>query len=219
MREGTNEWTYTTTKHITTLLLRSRIKRGVRQGDPLSTLLFNTTLEESFKYLNWGNKGLNINGVKITNLRFADDNVLISETRKGLEAMLRELNTAGRETWLTINSDKSKILTKSTKLAQSIKICHENQEIETVTDTIYLGQPISLDNRWEKEVTSRITLAWRKYWSLKHIFQGNFSNDQRYEIFNMCVAPVLTYVSPTWTLNFKSTKKKKRILRCDQYWE
>ncbi len=29
MREGTNEWTYTTTKHITTLLLHSRVKNDV----------------------------------------------------------------------------------------------------------------------------------------------------------------------------------------------
>ncbi len=28
MREGTNKRTYTTTKHITTLLLRSRVKTG-----------------------------------------------------------------------------------------------------------------------------------------------------------------------------------------------
>ncbi len=28
MREGTNERTYTTTKHITTLLLRSRVKKS-----------------------------------------------------------------------------------------------------------------------------------------------------------------------------------------------
>ncbi len=34
MRKGTNEGTYTTTKHITTLLLRSRVKRkrSVRTG-------------------------------------------------------------------------------------------------------------------------------------------------------------------------------------------
>ncbi len=31
MREGTNERMYTTTKHITTLLLRSRVKRSVYQ--------------------------------------------------------------------------------------------------------------------------------------------------------------------------------------------
>ncbi len=32
MREGTNKQTYTTTKHITTLLLRSRVKNPIRSS-------------------------------------------------------------------------------------------------------------------------------------------------------------------------------------------
>ncbi len=57
---------------------------------------------------------------------------------------------------------------------------------KTVTETIYLGQLISTDNTSDKEVTRRTTLATRKYWSLKHIFEGNFSNNKKSEIFNVC---------------------------------
>lgn len=57
------------------------IKKGVRQRDPVSLLLFNCILEEVFKELEWNNKGLNINGQKFTNLRFADDVVLIYLSR------------------------------------------------------------------------------------------------------------------------------------------
>ncbi len=58
--------------------------------------------------------------------------------------MLRELNTVGWETRLAINSEKSKFLTKSTNLTSTVKIRLDNQEIETVTDTIYLGQLICI---------------------------------------------------------------------------
>ncbi len=42
------------------------IKKGVKQGDPSSPLLFNCALEEIFRLLDWGGKGLNINGKRIS---------------------------------------------------------------------------------------------------------------------------------------------------------
>ncbi len=72
---------------------------------------------------------------------------------------------------------------------------------------IYLGQLISLENRTEKEINRRINLPWKKFWSLRHIFKGNFQNYQKGEIFNKCVAPVLTYGSPNWSLTSKLSKK------------
>ncbi len=64
-----------------------------------------------------------------------------------------------------------------------------------VHETIYLEQLISL-----KEINRRINLLRKKFWSLRHIFKGNFQNYQQREIFNMCVAPVLSCGSPTWGL-------------------
>ncbi len=60
---------------------------------------------------------------------------------------------------------------------------------------------LSLENKTEKEVNRR-----------KYIFKGNFKNHHKCEIFNMCVQPVLTYGSPTWSL----TKKLKNKLRTTQ---
>lgn len=53
------------------------VQRGVRQGDPLSPKLFIAVLENIFRNLNWDNLGLNINGVKLNHLRFADDIVIL----------------------------------------------------------------------------------------------------------------------------------------------
>lgn len=74
------------------------------------------------------------------------------------------------------------------------------QLLETVTKTIYLGQLITFGKKTEKEINRRITLAWKKYWTLKHIFKEPFTNDQKIEIFNSHILPVLTYESQTWTM-------------------
>ena len=54
-----------------------RIKRGVRQGDTISSKLFTATLESIFRRLNWENKGVKIDGEFLSNLRFADDIIII----------------------------------------------------------------------------------------------------------------------------------------------
>ena len=51
---------------------KTRIKRRVIQGDTISPKLFMATLHIIFRRLNWENKGVNIDGEFLTNLRFVD---------------------------------------------------------------------------------------------------------------------------------------------------
>ncbi len=68
------------------------MRRGVRQGDPLSPLLFNCALNEIVKNLNWKNKGININGEFLSNLSFADDVVIVAGRWDDLQTMMEKLN-------------------------------------------------------------------------------------------------------------------------------
>ena len=64
----------------------------MRQGDPISPKLFTAVIEEIFKkaYLD---KGINIDGERLQNLRFADDVALVTRTTKEMEEHLNNLNT------------------------------------------------------------------------------------------------------------------------------
>jgi len=79
----------------------------VRQGDPLSSLIFNSMLENVFKELQWEKKVVNINGTYLSNLRFADDVILISEEEEEIKEIIQELNEKGKEKGLTISVDKT----------------------------------------------------------------------------------------------------------------
>ena len=63
---------------------KMRIKRGVRQVDTITPKLFTATLESIFRRLNWENKGVKIDGEFLSNLRFADDIFLFTETPQEL---------------------------------------------------------------------------------------------------------------------------------------
>ncbi|KAG1659291.1 Serine/threonine-protein phosphatase 2A regulatory subunit A alpha isoform [Nymphon striatum] len=80
-----------------------RLEKGVRQGDSISPKLFTACLENVFRGLNWTSKGIPINGDRLTNLRFADDVVLFSESPQELQLMVEELRTASSKVGLEIN--------------------------------------------------------------------------------------------------------------------
>lgn len=87
----------------------------MKQGDPISPNLFTALLEHIFRQLDWKNKGINVNGEYLSNLRFADDIVLISENHKDLEYMLNTLDIESRKCGLQMNTQKTFAMTNSEK--------------------------------------------------------------------------------------------------------
>ncbi|KAH8848938.1 Retrovirus-related Pol polyprotein from type-2 retrotransposable element R2DM [Schistosoma japonicum] len=93
-------------------LLGTRVKvgRGVRQGDPLSPLLFIMCMDEVIQYTD-RNHGALIGGGRIDSLLFADDMMIFTETAVGMQRKLNQLSAALEKSGLTINAQKSRSLT------------------------------------------------------------------------------------------------------------
>lgn len=161
--------------------------------------------------MEWEGKGINVNGVWLSNLRFADDIALIAKSEEELEEMIKDLEEKSTEAGMSINFKKSKKLVNETQETENQTIVENKKEersmIGSVVQATYLGQQVAFKNRTEIEVNARITKAWNKYWSLKEIFKGPFKNEQKSEIFNMCIIPTLAYGSQTWTLTSKIENK------------
>ena len=99
------------TAQIRTEKLSGKIKimKGVRQGDSLSPVMFTAAVEEIFKRMNI-EAGININGVRLSNLRFADDIMLFAESEEKLKDMLEDLNNEGKRYDMKLNKKKTKIM-------------------------------------------------------------------------------------------------------------
>ena len=137
-----------------------RIKRGVRQGDTISPKLFTATLESIFRRLNWENKGVKIDGEFPSNLRFADDVFLCTETPQEtpqeLQQMLQELSDESRRMGLKMNIAKTKVM-----VVDNTPINVNNVLIENVPGYVYLGQHYSLkEKNQDKEIQRRIMADW-----------------------------------------------------------
>lgn len=90
-----------------------KMERGIKQGDSLSPLLFIIVMNEIIKSSkdnsqntklgNW-----NMRPVNIQNLVFADDIVLIAESKRKLQQAVNNWSNAIRRTGMTINTKKAK---------------------------------------------------------------------------------------------------------------
>lgn len=82
------------------------IKRGVKQGDPMSSILFNLVIDELFERIQ-DHYGYEIPGVGSVNARaFADDIALFSSTEIGMEQLLRITEEFLAERGLELNANK-----------------------------------------------------------------------------------------------------------------
>ena len=71
-----------------------KIKKGVRQGCVLSPTLFNLFTEKIFREVE-DIKRVNIGGVNINNVRYADDKVLFAEGPMFLQVLLTAVHEKG----------------------------------------------------------------------------------------------------------------------------
>ena len=180
-----------------------RIKRGVRQGDTISPKLFTATLENIFRRLNWENKGVKIDGEFLSNLRFADDIFLCTETPQELQHMLQELSDESRRMGLKMNITKTKVM-----VVDNTPINVNNVLIENVPGYVYLGQHYILNEKnQDKEIQRRIMAGWAAYAKHRDIFKSNLAICLKRQVYNSCVLPAMTYGAETWTLTKQAQNK------------
>jgi hypothetical protein len=132
-----------TTMHIGHSKTEIDVLRGVRQGDTISPKLFSACLQLVFERLNWDRRGIKIDGVYLSNLRFADDIALLSHDFDEIQAMAAELEQQARAVGLRINVKKTKLVcTEQIDRLSLPDFAVAGQTVEAVDEFIYLGQVI-----------------------------------------------------------------------------
>jgi hypothetical protein len=99
--------THSKVKIQRTLSRSFRTECGLRQGDSISTLLFNIGLEKVMINLEINPCGTIFNRTRQF-IVYADDEAIISRTVGALNEVLMQLQTAALSTGLVINTDKTK---------------------------------------------------------------------------------------------------------------
>ena len=134
----------------------------------------NTGLEEA-------QAGIKIAGRNINNLRYADDTILMAESKE-LKSLLMKVKEESEKVGLKLNIQKTKIMAFGHITLWEI----DGETVETVSDFIFLGSKITTDGDCSHEIKRHLLLG-RKYdqprqhiKKQRHYFAKKCPSSQRY---------------------------------------
>ena len=160
---------------------------GVLQGGVISPSLFKLYIEEMRHY--FGDvAGVNIGGTKVNHLLQADDLILMSETRTGLQLLLDRLELYCRRWHLILDVSKTKSMIFYKKYAVircSEQFIFGNKPVEEVDHSKYL-----------KKKASRAIIAASIY--IRQAVKGQLPVNLYLKVFDTQIRPILEYASEIW---------------------
>ena len=173
---------------------------GVRQGDNLSPNLFNLYLSDLPSYFDSSCEPVMLNNVKVNCLLYADDLVLLSTSKSGLQNSIDKLSQFAREWHLEINTNKTKVLTfnKSGRITKSI-FKFDNTEIENVQKYTYLGVTFAASGTFSYAKHEINNKGLKALYKIKKAFSTFHPKTcSLVHIFHHTVKPVLLYGAEIW---------------------
>ena len=125
------------------------VPTGVKQGCPLSCVLFSVFISAIVDRLRNSGLGVWLQGVQICQLWYADDLALVARSAQELQQLLDILAVEASKLRLTVNTDKTKVVVfgarKTSKWQWSIGAI----KLETVSSFKYLGVDLAANGKWQ----------------------------------------------------------------------
>ena len=175
---------------------------GVRQGDSLSPTLFSLYINDLVKTLKEKGPLLNIGGLLINILLYADDMVLMADSENDLQQMINILHEWCAKWRLSLNREKTQIVhfRPSGRQMSNFVFLYGNDTLRTVPNYKYLGIILDEFLKYDACVKTISISGGRalggiisKFKTFKNVGFYTFS-----KLFSAGVTPVLEYASGVW---------------------
>ena len=160
-------------------------------------IMRNTGLEEA-------QAGIKIAGRNINNLRYADDNTLMAESKEEIKSLLMKVKEESEKVGLRLNIQKTKIMETSPITSWQI----DGETVETVADFIFLGSKITADGECSHETKRHLLLGRKVMTNLHSILKSrDITLPKNVHLVKAMVFPVVIYGCKSWTI--KKAERRK----------
>ena len=140
--------------------------------------------------------GIRTAGRNINNLRYADDTTLMAESKEELKSLLMKLKEESEKSGLKLNMQKTKIMVPSP--ITSWQVCGEQMEV--MTDFIFLGSKITADGNCSHEIKRCLLLRRKVMTNPDSILKSrDISLLTKVCLVKAIVFPVVMYGYESWT--------------------
>ena len=196
---------------------------GLMQGECLSPTLFSLYIDDIDEIMNTvASIGIEIGNEKFTVLKYADDLVLLSNCKIGIQNGLNALKNYCDENKLTVNIAKSKLMCFSKGSKRNLPdITYDGHSLEWVKSFKYLGITFKQTNTFTHAQKILCEQARRAQTVLDlHILKHpSMSVEHILQLFNTLIMPILLFNCEIWGIGNCNTVDKyyigflKNILR------
>ena len=177
---------------------------GVKQGEPLSPLLFilflnlseelnvkvdvstfdNSIIEEYQKFI----------------LLFADDTLLLANTVSELQSLLNKMSLYCRKWNITVNVNTTKVmLSKCLNRPENIEVLYDGSILENVRNFIYLGVNVTCNGKFFQAQKHLSKQASKALYALSNVFNDTvLLVHDKLKLFDSIILPILMYDSEIW---------------------
>ena len=151
--------------------------------------------------------GIKIAGRNINNIRYADDTILMAESKE-LKNLLMKVKEKSEKVGLKLNIQKTKIVASVPITSWQI----DEEKVEKVIDFIFLGSKITADGECSHEIKRRLLLGRKVMTNLDSIFKSrDITLPTKVHLVKAMVFPVVMYGCESQTI------KKAESQRIDAF--